>query len=410
MHPLVLSEAKLLLSMLYGGGAFLSFVLLAYFSKLKFGIEAAGGFLGFYGIVFSGGSFASLGLYSRAPSWVIRDRDAEGYFSKKRFVLLSVSIATTLSLWVLFIDPKIFIAGKLPLFTLLVGILQVAILMLLCGISNGYKNFHLARINFVIAPNIAAILLFLLLDLHPMHSLIWGLTICNVLHVLLINFLTNWKTDVPKTKASRPVAAFSLKMILPVSILSVMPQIDIWILYNLLDGNDIFIYTFFVRFLMIPMFPIISFNNLMYSTLPQLAYINDFGSIERIFFGKYRRMRIVIVAASISLPLFAYLISSVIGVPFDWRSIGLIAALILGYGFISLYPPYEVLAYAFEEQSEVFLLSIGLLLLAATGIFLLAHTPWVWLGPIIPAACMFIMRYAYSRQYEAKKQKIDLQD
>ncbi|MEM8866822.1 MAG: hypothetical protein AAGC73_01010 [Verrucomicrobiota bacterium] len=392
--------------MFYGGGAFLSFILLAYFSKMKFGLTEAGIFLGFYSIVYSGGSFASLGLYSRAPSWVIRDRDRSGNFLKKHLVLAALVKVTLLSVLALTFNPQSFNFGNLPVFLVAAGILQVAMLMMLCGLSNGYKNFHCSRLNFVIAPNFVAIGLFFVCGLPLMPALVAALMGCNIIHFLLIGRLSQWRTDVASLEGSQGKhATFSIAMILPVAILSILPQIDIWVLYNLLEGGDIFIYTFFARFLMIPMFPVISFNNVMYSTLPGLAYAKDFEAIERAFFGKYKRIRLVVVAAAISLPVFAYIAAQMVGVPFDWRAIGLLLALIMGYGCISLFPPYEVLIYAFEAQSQSLLLSMCVLLLSATGVFLMAATPYFWLSPLIPAAGMLSMRYAYKSIYEAKKKE-----
>ena len=401
-------EARFLISMLYGGAAFLSFILLAYFSNWKYGLEEAGVFLGFYSIVYSGGSFASLGLYSRAPSWVIRDRDAVGRFDrKKRGLILSSLIAVTLlSCVALVLDTKFWLVGSLPSLFVLAGILQVALLMLFCGISNGYRKFHCSRLNFVIAPNFVAILFFVLFDLSLMHALLIALMGCNVCHYAAIGILSKWQTDVPLNEAGQKVSAFNIKMILPVSILSILPQVDIWVLCNFLNGSDVFIYAFYARFLMIPMFPIIAFNNVMYSTLPGLAYVNDFKSIERTFFGQYKRVRVVIMAASLCLPLVAFVAAQMVGVPFDWRAIGLLLGLVLGYGMISLFPPYEVLVYAFEKQSGAFGVSIMLLLLTCLGIGALAMTSYFWVSPLVAAGCMLSMRMVYKSIYQTEKNLI----
>lgn len=396
----LLADSRLILSMLYGGGAFLSFILLAYITKQISSIDEAGIFLAFYSIVYSGGSFASLGLYSRAPSWVLRDCDANGLFRHRSLVRIVVFSAAFISLIAL-LQPNLLILGGMPLILMLAGILQVAVLMMLCGFSNGYRKFHCSRLNFVLVPNFLACVIIGLSIMSPMHGLVLTLLISNVAHYLLIQKLSSWRSEVSETGKKRQLSAFSLKMILPVSILSIMPQLDVWVFSQTLSGEEIFVYTFFARFLMIPMFPVIAFNNVMYSTLPTLACKGDFEGIEENFFGKYHRVRMITLMAIIALPLIAYIVSYSVGVQLDVRAILLIASLILGYGLISFFPPYEVLAYAFEAQSRVLGLTICALTLVLVGLTLVAQTPLVWFGPLIAATAMLSIRFAYFKIYHS---------
>lgn len=401
-------ELRLLISIIYGAGAFITFVLLAYIVKLICPIGQAGAFLAFYSIVYSCGSFASLGLYSRAPSWVHRDCDANGNFRSKRFILSVVTVATLLTVIAINVDSKSLTVNEMPVLVLIAGVLQVSVLMMLCGISNGYGKFHCSRLNFVLIPNLLAFILIISGLYSPFHSLVLALLISNITHLCLVSKLTKWRLEETPFKPNTSHSTWSLNVILPVSILSVLPQVDIWVLICVLESEDIFIYTFYARFLMIPMFSVIAFNNVMYATLPSLACSRDFNRIEKVFLGKYKSVQIITFLAILSLPLAAYLLAYAVGVSFDLRAVFIIISLALGYGTISFFPSYETLAYAFEAQPQVFPFSIIVFMFVLTGVALLSQTEYVWFSPLIPAIGLLLMRIAYCKVYNSIKKGAEI--
>jgi O-antigen/teichoic acid export membrane protein len=386
---------RFIFSLLFGGGAFASLMLISAEIGMLRGADALGSFLVFYSAVYVLGQVVSLGGYQRGPYWVVQNLDTGGRFRPRRKVEAVLGSAIALGAGL------IWVGGETGLATLAAASLLVGVQFVISGFANGLGRFVLARINFVIAPNLlfVAALPFTGMDA----TRLYGLCLAGAAGLGLIALnLTGWLRALASVGPSQKIKIMDLASIMVTILVSSISQLDLWIVGAFLGSQDLARYAFASRMTIVLTFPVIAYISAIQPTLADLVAGQDHPGVRRIFGPSYRVPRLMVIVLGLIAPMFASAWGYLVFGQFEWRVAAVAVAVSAGYALSALVPPFEALSYARGREGR-YLDSVvaGLAVQVATSLALIAAGLF-YLSPLIGGMVLGAIRYRMRGELDAR--------
>jgi O-antigen/teichoic acid export membrane protein len=321
---------------------------------------------------------------------VVQNLDADGHLTQSRSLALGlwalVLICLAVILLALYLDldmgPLVFVIGAI-----LVGAQFV-----LSGIANGLGQFLLARVNFVVLPNM--LFLILLLIGVPQVTLLYCVALALGLGVSLVALhKIGWRAAQKRQSPSKNPAIFSLGALLTAILISSIAQLDLWLVALFGDGVQLALYAFASRMVVLLTFPVISYINILQPKLAGLVADQHDGHVQKLLRTDYVWVFRLVIMAAIIAPLFALSWGYIVFGALEWPLVWLSLSASLGYALSAYVPPFEALAYAKGVEGKYVWWVLGLVGAQVSVSLLLIEFGFIYGLPFVAGVTLGLVRF-----------------
>jgi O-antigen/teichoic acid export membrane protein len=379
-------NSRFFYSMLLGGGAFGSLMVMSAELGILRDTSDVGEFLLFYSVIYLAGQILSLGGYQRAPYFVVNNGDFDGRVKNSRTIeaLLSLSVVVISTVAFLLRD-----YDGVAMFCC--GSALVAIQFLISGLANGLGRFFLSRLNMIVIPNAIFCIIVPFSNLQPTLLYCFCLSVACSISIVYLRLL-GWRISGSVLRAADTANLLSPKSIFVVTAVSCISQIDLWIVSAFVSPENLSLYAFSTRMVALLTFPVTSYINAVQPVLARLISEDDSGPVREIFGRSYRRVLLMVLILSLIAPIFGAGWSVVVFGMLHWQVVITLFAVSAGYLASAVVPPFEALAYASGEEQRYFVFVC--LVVALQVAFSLSL---VWAGayavvPLVAGASLSVVR------------------
>ncbi len=383
-------SGRMVLSMALGGMAFGSLMLMAALINWWVGSAALGAFLLFYSIIYVAGGLTSLGGYQRAPFLVVQNLDADGQLTQSRSIALGLWVLVLTCLAVILL--ALYLDLDMGALVFVIGAILVGAQFVLSGIANGLGQFLLARVNFVVLPNMLFLIL-LLLGV-PQVTLLYCVALALGLGVGLVALhKMGWRSAQKRQSPSKNPAIFSLGALLTAILISSIAQLDLWLVALFGDGVQLALYAFASRMVVLLTFPVISYINILQPKLAGLVADQHDGHVQKLLRTDYVWVFRLVIMAAIIAPLFALGWGYIVFGALEWPLVWLSLSASLGYALSAYVPPFEALAYAKGVEGKYVWWVLGLVGAQIIVSLLLIEFGFIYGLPFVAGVTLGLVRF-----------------
>jgi O-antigen/teichoic acid export membrane protein len=384
---------RFVFSLLFGGGAFASLMLLSAEVGVMRGEDVVGPFLVFYSAVYVLGQVASLAGYQRGPYLVAQNLDASGRLKPRAYVEAALWLGIVLGALL------VAVGGDSSLAVYGAGAMLVGVQFVVSGVANGLGRFITARLNFVIVPNVVfiAAVPFVAMDTMRLYALC--LAAGAGLGLIALRSVGWRRASAPVVVAQR-VKVLDFASLAVTILVSSISQLDLWVVGLFVSGQELSYYAFASRMTMVLTFPVIAYINSIQPVLASFVAAGDQATVQRIFGRSYGAVRLMVVGLGVAAPIFASVWGYMVFGAFEWRIAAVAAAASVGYTLSALVPPFEALSYARGREGRYLPHVVaGVAAQAIAGIFLVA-TGLPYLLPVVGGRVLGAIRHGMRRELD----------
>ncbi|MDB5528488.1 MAG: hypothetical protein JWR51_1591 [Devosia sp.] len=377
---------RFVFSLLFGGGAFASLMLISAEIGMLRSEGSVGPFLVFYSAVYILGQVASLAGYQRGPYLVAQNLDASGRLKSRAGVEAVLWLVIVLGVLLAYLggDSSIAAFGA--------GASLVGVQFVVSGVANGLGRFVMSRLNFVIVPNAIFIMAMPFVAMDTMR--LYGFCLAAGAGLGLIALRSvGWRRASAPVVVGQPVRVLDFASLAVTILVSSISQIDLWVVSLFVSGQELSYYAFASRMTVVLTFPVIAYINSIQPVLASFVAARDRAAVQRIFGRSYGAVRLMVVGLGLAAPIFASVWGYVVFGAFEWRIAVVAAAASLGYTLSALVPPFEALSYARGREGRYLAHVVaGIAVQAVAGVFLVA-TGLFYLLPVVGGLVLGAIRY-----------------
>lgn len=383
---------RFVFSLLFGGGAFASLMLISAEIGMLRGEDIVGPFLVFYSAVYILGQVASLAGYQRGPYLVAQNLDASGRLKPR------ASVEAALWLGIVLGALLAYMGGDVSIAVYGAGALLVGVQFIVSGLANGLGRFVLSRLNFVIVPNAIFIVIMPFVTMDTMR--LYGLCLAAGAGLGLIALrLADWRRVSAPQVVGQPVKILDFASLAVTILVSSISQLDLWVVSLFVSGQELSYYAFASRMTMVLTFPVVAYINSIQPVLASLVAAQDQAAVQRIFERSYYAVSLMVVLG-FAAPVFASVWGYMVFGMFEWRIAAVAAAASVGYTLSALVPPFEALSYARGREGRYLPHVVaGIAVQAIAGVFLVA-VGLFYVLPVVGGLVLGAIRYGMRRELD----------